>query len=1715
MPRDVVADFFASQPRRSATVPSPRERTVAEELEGTIFADPVKDFFVREGLHRKKPRSVQIVDNVVDKLFTAPKALTNWARENAESLSTPELDDSWLTARAKGFGAGAHEAAAGLMSPFNIATAAAPIGRVPGALGALLRATEGAGNAFQVGMSAHQTKDALEAGDTKGAALGVGMTALGALGAAASLRGGPMPGYEPAPREVFENGNHRRPPLGPEHFPADDVFEPNPNLGGDRSRVNWNWGPRPRPEPEVTVGPVPPRPSVRVDPILDPGLYPPGLPASDPVAELFAAAEQGRLPARAGGPLTPPAPPKSIAAVPPPIPEASRWQQPAGAPEPSSAPPAVDPLDALLSQPPARRTPPAKPQPAGTAAEAIPGIDLAAERARLEKQGLNPRVIDLALEKLVMGDAAPTPVAGAPIPPPADFPTVPLEERMAADRARREARGRVEPAPLPPPVAPLDSTPVQPTPPPAPPVAADLPAPVMEAGSAPVEPTALEPQRPAAPVPAPGTDPVWDRVLAAAREQGFDGPDDELLSIFNDRRRSARELIDDLRQGAEEFSPTSMMKFIRQHGGLRPKDNGDLAVIVEGFASPSTRNQRGGASIFRKDGQTIDDMLVAINADGRWGQFDEHTLSEYLDGVARSATDEGFDIPSLESALRAAGVDEARPWWKDGGDDSFDPAALEGGDLAALSDADVIERWHNAYAKDRATQGADPQVQAELEALDVELTRRGNPDAALNPPITGDGPGDPLADILSTGEVQPRLPGDVGAVREQSAPTPEFEAPFSLTREVGPGDTARTATLPLSDRGTPDEISQLLGLSNPRTEPASGVPASGAHSTLTGSSPENALPATAADTPPAVADADRRSGTAGSSGSTTAADGGGTSGTAASPEPTSVKANVKDFLVRQLRYSPEEVDAMGPAAALELGNKVRFHPEGVRAGIAAHAKPAPEPYRSSEPSANLGEDSLRVETDELAKILNIQPRRQALARTRVPAEDVNVPRSTIEPEGLSPRTPAERHAAGEKLTTAERKQLGLPEDVPERDTPKSQSEIALAKSAMTENARRMKRLIDNPTPENLDEYVRLLGEQAERQATREFKKGREGDLQKNERTGEYLASGLGGLEKLYHENPARFWMLMRASGGGLIGALSNEEDPLSGALAGAAAGAALSPKLFKAIAAKAPSVAQALKDTLPPSIGGKPGKPVGTAGVRAPRDLKQDIGGLEMLIYGQPHRTVPDVWKEISPVLEEMAASERALPSTTPRMFQFTRNMYVNEMLATVNRAARDAKEGGLPRRAKYLEAMADELKGVPTVAEKIVERVTSGHISAKDARKQMHRLENAVYLNLLGAAIDTALVNRTQVLLAYPHVGGKNLLAGMKRARTEAGQTETQHLNLDTPSDSPEAGVIQRVPNSTVRKVVDAVMSPLKASDVRNRKDAYLSAIIATRAQGLNPKQAHEFAMEVTAQTQGTPGELGANPFHRQLGPLRMFTKYPSIWGQWLIDIATHPDPGVRRRGVGYFLGFGAAGAVTRISVGNMLFPRLMVSGVAAAAALDLAKHIPGLNAIVGKPDHTLSEDLDPRRGARSVARYPVKAGRELLHFGEYGFGPHADTKADGTPRGEHSAWEGFLSLLGLKSSRQAAEQKSLDEAYDWIAEKSRRRGIESRQAKQDLQRAIEASDNDAASVARKNLSPAQLRSFYKRRQQDRFQQLRERVPPADRPEFDRRFKAPLTGDR
>lgn len=745
----------------------------------------------------------------------------------------------------------------------------------------------------------------------------------------------------------------------------------------------------------------------------------------------------------------------------------------------------------------------------------------------------------------------------------------------------------------------------------------------------------------------------------------------------------------------------------------------------------------------------------------------------------------------------------------------------------------------------------------------------------------------------------------------------------------------------------------------------------------------------------------------------------------------------RSFVKQRLNWTDADIDA-DPAGALAAGMDAFNHPRSIKDGITQYAKPKPQPPVTEPPAAAPVAEPPAVTSDPLADLLN-------------------GPRTVAEP--TAPDAPT----APQPAPATVRPNIDAPPVPPERAVLRSVRE--------------------NPTPENSK-----------------------------------------ALEDLHSADPEKFWQAMksedgfaliealaspsgRAAVGGIAGAVVGakaDDDPLAGFLKGGAigaVGAGVGPQALRFLSQHAPMVAQKLKETLPPALGGTVGAPIGRAGARLPRNRAKDIWGTEQYLHGQPHRTVPDVWKEMSPVLADMAADEKAF-SVDPKnpIGQVARNIHVKEMGSILDRAIRQATSDGHTREAKYLGAMSDELNGVPIKVAQIASDFTNGLITAKQFDKAMHRIEQGVYVQLLGAALDTAMVNTTQLAYVLPHVGFGGLWEGLKLRRTPQGKAATGHLRLDAPTDAP----LDAVKNATVRAVVKAALSPLRATDQVLRETSYLAAQTTARRQGLTPEQAHEFAIEITAQTQGVAGPFGANPFHRQLGPLRMFTKYPAIWSQWFLDMVKHPDPGVRRRAVGMMLGFGAVQGVTGISMANVLFPRVIPTFAAWEAGKDLVTHA------TGTADHALSEDIDPRRGGSVLTgRYPAKVAKEVGHFMDDGASPHTLTNPQGDPRGEHSATEGVLSLLGLKTERELKERKALDEAYDWIADESRKRNITSRLAKQDLQRAIERGDDDEKYLALAKLTPAQRRAFMHKRSQTRFDQLRAQVPVAQRAEFDKRFKA------
>jgi hypothetical protein len=225
-------------------------------------------------------------------------------------------------------------------------------------------------------------------------------------------------------------------------------------------------------------------------------------------------------------------------------------------------------------------------------------------------------------------------------------------------------------------------------------------------------------------------------VLPDAQAQGYAGDLDKLRRIFDDRARSAREVLEDMQDINNKESGAALLAAIRSYGGIRPftyevvqgaptrKLRGEWQTAIDGFRAQGIFGER---SIFRDTGHELDFILSRLHQNGEWSRIpDENALEEEILRLARGLDDVNYmEITEGQflGALRAAGVQSGEPWWQD----------------------------------------YDGTMDFNVDELEAPA---------------------PTVDTLDTGEAQPRLPGDVGEVRGAETATPEFEAPFTLTSEI-------------------------------------------------------------------------------------------------------------------------------------------------------------------------------------------------------------------------------------------------------------------------------------------------------------------------------------------------------------------------------------------------------------------------------------------------------------------------------------------------------------------------------------------------------------------------------------------------------------------------------------------------------------------------------------------------------------------------------------------------------------------------------------------------------------------------------------------------------------------------------------------------------------------------------------------------------------------
>lgn len=233
---------------------------------------------------------------------------------------------------------------------------------------------------------------------------------------------------------------------------------------------------------------------------------------------------------------------------------------------------------------------------------------------------------------------------------------------------------------------------------------------------------------------------VFSVLEDAARQLDPEVDRTALRKEFNDRIEMIESLDDEWK--ASGHNPRKLLEAIAAAGGISIESEkkgggnvGELRWIRESTAMGpfgafggvrGVWRAREPGRVFARQGLTLDDMVRLLNQDPQFDYIaDINDLLLALEDVARLESGDvgpkGVTLPGTDELARRAGMNPRVKWW------------------ASIAETE--------YGQERALFEED------------------------------------AADVLETGEVQPRLPGEVGAVREEERPQPELAAPFALTPE--------------------------------------------------------------------------------------------------------------------------------------------------------------------------------------------------------------------------------------------------------------------------------------------------------------------------------------------------------------------------------------------------------------------------------------------------------------------------------------------------------------------------------------------------------------------------------------------------------------------------------------------------------------------------------------------------------------------------------------------------------------------------------------------------------------------------------------------------------------------------------------------------------------------------------------------------------------------
>lgn len=680
-------------------------------------------------------------------------------------------------------------------------------------------------------------------------------------------------------------------------------------------------------------------------------------------------------------------------------------------------------------------------------------------------------------------------------------------------------------------------------------------------------------------------------------------------------------------------------------------------------------------------------------------------------------------------------------------------------------------------------------------------------------------------------------------------------------------------------------------------------------------------------------------------------------------------AHVKSFLTRQVKISEEEINGMTAEEAIKRGDDFgkEMKARKAQAAIEQARAEADQPIADTPLEDFLSAGPLEPKVSQWVKmrekvqrgepIINLNEygaffrelgtkARRAVAITKAvearPREEVGVsprqgPGQIVDEELVDQLT-----ELGQRLDFTQHTDPGAKANWPEGYTRggegKDAGDVQFPGAGFKPGRREMERqaryraaLLDKGTPSSLDEYAQSLAEMQDRttagKVRSKIEKADEAEPARStdpNAKGEYLGTMFGELQKvkeLYDKDPAFFWQIMRQAGmpaiGAMVGAKTDEEDPWQGAVLGAIAGASASGMMTQAGRQQAMRYARALKLW---------GSEKGNTALRLEPNDAKDLSLLHVLAPTNPEVAVPKAYRAMSKIMDELNTQMAygSLAGQTRSIQKAASGVFLKRAVAEGRRMVAEYEKAGQPKKAKYVNNMADALGRRPTpwqVGTKSFGESLGAHPNYDWVERNVG---TNMYRVLIGWAMDSVGQNATQPVLALRHVSTGDMAFGYRMAGTEWGKGQTKHVHLIRPTDLEETapGVRETVPVGEKATAKQWALDPMRAmakGDDFNRRVVYLAAMRAAERKGLMGPFAREWARAVNEQsfvlaarteadawarsvmrdTQGDIGPLSMNPMYRGPvgGSLRPFMKFPTLLTRNLIDMVFQPDATGRNR--------------------------------------------------------------------------------------------------------------------------------------------------------------------------------------------------------------------------